>query len=134
LISTAPAAAWEVSPRHEQTAYDALVSALRAGKAVTALTALAECTSRSTHAPGPKVAGGVRINAWNALGDGQIAFSDFHQSFDEKGEPEQQYLRYTVPSTGNASIRVVRIDAGGTSVDTFDCPVPAGVRFVWQGD
>jgi hypothetical protein len=112
--------------------FSKVLAALQTADTVKVIVDLQHCHLRDGHAEGPRVLGGLVINAFNVVPEKGILFSDVHDTLDANGKPVTAYIRYDLEADDELALTVTRIPADGkTTEDAFVCPVPGGARFVW---
>lgn len=114
------------------TQYRSILEAFESGKQIRVLTDLAICKTADGITAGPPVRGGLLVTAFNILPDGHIVFSDLHHFLDGANRPAEEFLRYDVNQSGNATLSVTHLVNGNfIRKDEFLCAIPDGMRFIW---
>jgi hypothetical protein len=112
--------------------YQDVLDALQSGKVVKVLTDLERCVAPESGKAGPRIQGGLQINAFIVVPEKGIFFSDLHQTLDVSGQPLTEYIRYNLGMDGNLTLTVTRQTAAGlVKQDPLVCRLTAGARFVW---
>ncbi|WP_445295905.1 VirK family protein [Chitinimonas sp. PSY-7] len=112
--------------------YADVKATLLAGKQVTVLLDLAQCTvEASKDQSGPKVQSGYRINSFMIPGDTYIAFSDVHETLSPDEKLKTEHIRYRLTPDDKLTVRTSIVKDGVvTPRASFTCSLNAGARFV----
>lgn len=93
--------------------YQAIKSALMAGKPITLVTTFDHCQGQRDGKPrNIKMVGGLQIDSFIIPDDKYIIFSDYHQRLsDKEGLPEVEFTRYKVMPDNHLLIETKRFSA-----------------------
>jgi VirK protein len=113
--------------------YARLLSALTAGRDVTALAHFDQCALVGTANHGPAVVGGFRIESFIVPGNRYIAFSSVHETLNEHNQRVTEFIRYRVMQDGKVSIRTLSVQHASAEVSNeaqYECQIGTGVDFI----
>jgi hypothetical protein len=116
-----------------ETGFDAVVDALKSGKAVTMVVDLSRCTDDLSHKSGPSVIAGLKIRSFMLVPNKAIRFSDLHGMVDPNGGEITEYVAYLLDAKGVLTIRVNRTSLGEVTYrDEISCRLPPSEVFRWR--
>jgi hypothetical protein len=111
--------------------YRQLRTALKDGRSVAVTVHFVQCAGPGG-VKGPDVIGGLHINAFLSP-QGNIAFSDVHDTLDPQNHKVTEYIRYNVAADGKVSVNTTTLASDNQVIRSvvYQCAIGEGARFTW---